>query len=138
MPIEKHNRLEMAKRQLGTALALFFEGNDYYSAITLAGAADEVFGQVLRAQGKEPRLEEIAKSVTAIYKKLYGSEITPKSVVERANHARNALKHWSESQPIVVMIRTKDPRPLTTTYSSRLARHSSCMTSVSYFSGTSV
>lgn len=102
MAVEKHNRLEMATRQLETALALYFEGQDYYSAITLAGAADEVFGQVLREQGQEPRVEEIAKSVAAIYKKLHGTEITPKSVADRANHARNALKHWSANQPLVV------------------------------------
>ena len=92
----------MATRQLETALAIYFEGRDYYSAITLAGAADEIFGQVLRAQGEETRVEEIAKSVAAIYKKLYGTEITPKSVVSRANGARNALKHWSATQPLVV------------------------------------
>lgn len=102
MAIEKHNRLEMATRQLETALALYFERQDYYSAITLAGAADEVFGQGLRARGQEPRLEEIGKSVAAIYKKLYGTEITAKSVADRANHSRNALKHWSASQPLVV------------------------------------
>lgn len=102
MTLAKHSRLDMARRQLETALALYFEGMDHYSVITLAGAADEIFGQVLRAQGQEPRLEEIAKSVTAIYKKLYGSEITPKSVADRANHARNALKHWSDNQPLEV------------------------------------
>lgn len=102
MPIEKHNRLDMAKRQLETALGLYFDGTDLYSTITLAGAADEIFGQVLRASGKEPRLEEIAKSVAAIHKKLYGDELAPKTVAERANHARNALKHWSSNQPIEV------------------------------------
>lgn len=92
----------MAKRQLETALTLYFEGSDHYSVITLGGAADEVFGQVLRAQSQEPRLQEVAKSVAAIYKKLYGSEITPKSVADRANHARNALKHWDAHQPLEV------------------------------------
>lgn len=102
MAIAKHHRLEMAKRQLETALNLYFEGADMYSVITLAGAADEIFGQALRAQGQEPRLIELSKSVAAIYKKLYGKEITEKSVAERANDARNALKHWSETQPLEV------------------------------------
>jgi hypothetical protein len=100
--VAKHNRLEMAKRQLETALELYFQGSDHYSVITLSGAADEIFGQVLRVQGQEPRLEEIAKSVAAIYKKLYGTEVTAKSVADRANHARNALKHWHASQPLEV------------------------------------
>ena len=92
----------MAKRQLETALDLYFRGADMYSVITLAGAADEVFGQALKVEGREPRLSELSKSVAAIYKRLYGTEITEKSVADRANHARNALKHWSESQPLEV------------------------------------
>jgi hypothetical protein len=102
VPIAKHNRLEMATCQLETALKLYFKGGDHYSAITLAGAADEVFGKALKVQGQETRLEEIAKSVSAIYKKLYGDELDPKAVVERANHARNALKHWGADQPMLV------------------------------------
>jgi hypothetical protein len=92
----------MASHQLETALQLYFAGGELYSVITLAGAADEVFGQLLRSQGKEPRIEEIKKSVAAIYKKLWGEELDPKRVAERANHARNALKHWNEGQPLVV------------------------------------
>ena len=37
----------MALRQLETALCLYFEREDYYSVITLAGAAEEVFGSFL-------------------------------------------------------------------------------------------
>jgi len=102
MAIAKHHRLEMAKRQLETAIELYFRGTDMYSVITLAGAADEVFGQALLVEGRKPRLNDLSKSIAEIYKKLYGTEITEKSVVERANHARNALKHWSESQPLEV------------------------------------
>ena len=36
-----------ALRQLETALPLYFEGEDYYSVTTLAGAAEEVFGKLL-------------------------------------------------------------------------------------------
>lgn len=100
--IEKHNRLEMARSQLETALSLYFERRDYYSAVTLAGAADELFGKALRIEGKEPRIEELSRSVAAIYKKLYGRDLDPKKVAERANQARNALKHWGVDQPLEV------------------------------------
>jgi hypothetical protein len=102
MAIEPHDRRVMAHQQLETALALYFEKRDYYSAITLAGAADEIFGQLLKAEGKEPRLESIKKSVAAIFERLQGRPLDPARVAERANHARNALKHWNQGQPLIV------------------------------------
>jgi hypothetical protein len=96
--IETHNRLEMARQQLETALDLYFNNRDLYSVITLAGAADELFGKALKIQGQESRIEELCRSVAAIYKKLYGEDLDPKMVAERANHARNSLKHWALNQ----------------------------------------
>ena len=92
----------MALRQLETALRLYFEGQDYYSVIALAGAADEVFGQLLATAGRDNSLETIKKSVVAIHKHLTGDTIDPSAVAQRANLARNALKHWSKGQPLLV------------------------------------
>ena len=102
MGVTQHDRLRIASQQLETALALYFQGTDHYSVITLAGVADEIFGQMLRAQGQVARLEEIKNSVAAIYRKLWKEEIEPKIVVNLANHAKNALKHWDTTQPIIV------------------------------------
>ena len=102
MPVEQHGRREMALQQLETALAIYFERRDYYSVITLAGAADEIFGQLLQASGEEPRLESIKKSVVAIFERLNGRSLNPLWVAERANLARNALKHWNEGKPLIV------------------------------------
>jgi hypothetical protein len=102
LAIEKHSRLEMGRHQLETAVALYFENRDVYSVITLAGAADELFGKALKFQGQESRVEELSRSVAAIHKRLYGKELDPKKVAERANHARNSLKHWSLDQPVDV------------------------------------
>lgn len=101
MPIEKHDRKIMALSQLETALRLYWE-HDYYSAITLSGAADEIFGQLLKAEGKEPEIESIKRAVAAIYERLRGYPLDPRRISERANHARNALKHWNTGQPIIV------------------------------------
>ncbi|MFC5500231.1 hypothetical protein ACFPOE_21995 [Caenimonas terrae] len=92
----------MAGRQLETALELYFDNRDFYSVITLAAAADEIFGQVLRAAGQAPQLERIKEAVAAVHKQMWGHEADLKSIADRANRARNALKHWSEGQPMVV------------------------------------
>ncbi len=39
-----------ALRQLETALCLYFKGEDYYSVVTLAGASEEVLGNLLRGR----------------------------------------------------------------------------------------
>ena len=69
-----HDRRDMAVRQLETALRLYFEGEDFYSVITLAGAADTVLGQVLRALGKKPNLESSKQAAAAIYEHEYGAD----------------------------------------------------------------
>jgi hypothetical protein len=101
MAIEAHDRRTMADTQLETALSMYFEGRDFYSVITLAGAADEIFGQILADQGKDNQLEIIKKNVAAIHK-WAGNEGDTSWVAKRANLARNALKHWSKGQPMVV------------------------------------
>ena len=90
----------MALSQLETALRLYFD-RDYYAAITLSGAADEVFGQLLKSQGREPSIESIKCAVAAIFQHLRGRPLDPAVVAERANHARNSLKHWNHGQPLV-------------------------------------
>ncbi|GFO66020.1 hypothetical protein M1B72_14025 [Geomonas paludis] len=47
MNIEKHHKQDIATRQVETALLLYFAQKDLFSVITLAGAAEEIFGQLL-------------------------------------------------------------------------------------------
>lgn len=47
MTLMAHDIHCVALRQLETALRLYFEREDYYSVITLAGASEEVFGSFL-------------------------------------------------------------------------------------------
>ena len=104
MAIRAYYREELALQQLETALHLYFEGKDYASAITLAGVADEIFGQLLRATGRENSLDEMTKAVVAIQEKLFGEAIEPSHVAWRANHARNSLKHWNFGDPEIVKL----------------------------------
>lgn len=81
---------------------IYFNGTDYASVITLAGAADEIFGRLIVANGKENSFESIKKAVSAIHQKLYGEDIDPSQIAERVNRARNSLKHWNQTQPLIV------------------------------------
>ena len=102
MPISAHYRDKLALQQLETAISLFFAGEDYASVVTLAGAADEIFGKYLAADGKLNSLEEMKKAVAAIHLKLYGEETPPEHIARRANLAKNSLKHWDLGDPRIV------------------------------------
>jgi hypothetical protein len=91
---------DAARAQLEVALRLYFSGEekDLLSVITLAGAAEEVFGKLLAASGREPSIEQIKKAVVAMSQKLSldGDPLTLKDAADRANRAKNSLKHWNE------------------------------------------
>ncbi len=93
MSEQAYDKRCIALTQLEAALRLFFEGRDYFSVITLAGAAEELFGKMLSRSGKGNSLEELTAGAVAVYKHLFGEEIGAKGFADRANRARNALKH---------------------------------------------
>jgi hypothetical protein len=78
MSVRAHYVTDLALDQLESALRLYFEGKDFASVITLAGAADEIFGKLLSASGKEHSLESLTKAVTAIHEKLFGEPPAPR------------------------------------------------------------
>jgi hypothetical protein len=51
MDIGRFHKKDIAKRQLQTALELFFAGGDLFSVVTLAAAAEEMLGALLRQKG---------------------------------------------------------------------------------------
>jgi hypothetical protein len=104
MPIRADYREDLALTQLETALRLFFEGSDFASVVTLAGAADEIFGKLLSAAGRENSLESLKKAVAAIHQRLYGEPGNPTEIASRANRAKNSLKHWDIGQPLIVRL----------------------------------
>ena len=93
MPEQAYDRKCIALTQLETALRIFFEGHDYFSVITLAGAAEEIFGKMLSKSGKGNSIEELTAGAEAVYRHLFGEEVGAKDFADRANRARNALKH---------------------------------------------
>lgn len=83
----------IALTQLETALRLYVEGEDYFSVITLAGNADEIFGKILKAKGIESSFEVTKKTVVAIHQHLFGEKLAESVASDRANRTKNAIKH---------------------------------------------
>jgi hypothetical protein len=51
---------EIARRQIDTAIALFFAAEDFVSITTLAGAGEEIMGSLLRRAGKVSMRDHLA------------------------------------------------------------------------------
>jgi hypothetical protein len=104
LTVKAYYRSDLALAQLETALHLF-EGEEHFAAVvTLAAAADEIFGNTLVALGRESSLESLTKAVSMIHEKLYGEPTVPRHIADRLNHAKNTLKHWGTEDTQIVKL----------------------------------
>lgn len=91
-------KLEAAKRQIQTAIDLYFVHGDLISVMTLSGAAEELCGNILARDSKKNILkimwEEAAKR---------GLDLTERDLYNRASAMRNALKHAKDPAEDVFM-----------------------------------
>ena len=93
------SKLVIAQRQLEVAARLYVEGADYLAVVTLAGAAEEILGNLLRRSGQEAMIDRIVE----MDQELTGGRAF--SVVNaEVNRARNALKHAKEPDEDTVTI----------------------------------
>lgn len=99
---ESLTNLEIAHRQLERSIELFLDRRDYISALTLAGAAEEILGKLLREEGKTHWLDEITTGAL----KLLGfdgeapqspeAKQAGKEIANISNYYRNRCKHFSD------------------------------------------
>jgi len=89
------HKLDIAVKQLETAIDLFVDRGDYISAITLAGAAEEILGVLVKRSGKHPSVDDLCRSLIA----KYVPTADPKHIRDQyLNKARNSLKHANRAK----------------------------------------
>lgn len=93
MTEQTYSQIDLAKEQLEVALSLFLDHASYASAITLAGAAEEIFGKALIRQGKEAVLDWKLNEMNVVHLLLHGKNIVRKEFFTEENKIRNILKH---------------------------------------------
>ena len=111
MTTQSHATRCIALVQLETALRLYFEREDYFSVITLAANAEEIFGKIVTAKGIDNSLETKKKNVDAMHRYLYGSAFPESEIAGRANFAKNAMKHGIGLDKILGTIHTYPTLP---------------------------
>ena len=100
--MKSHSKFHIAESQLKSAIELFVSDNDRFSVVTLAGAANTIFNQLLLNQDKEnftdlSRKEEAKKTGVLKNRSEYGREINDILGI-------NSLKHMDTDDDNYVKI----------------------------------
>ena len=108
-----HTNIEkylIAIEHLDTSIELYLRGDTYYSALHLAGAAEEIFAVYVREINKSPAFDEFQNIVLA-----FSSPTTPKEVEEtkdwiykRMTYAKNSVKHKRGKKDSIVRFDPKE------------------------------
>jgi hypothetical protein len=101
---------ELAKVQLTEAISLFLAGK-YVCAITLSGAAEEIFARLLNARGEKSIVESSFHVIQNVREKTGLSVMgnRPKNeIFNEWNTARNTLKHHGKESKDVINLNLFD------------------------------
>ena len=93
------SKTDIAKRQIETACGLFLEGGDHLSVVTLAGAAEEILGSLLKRAGKSRMMDHLMTLDRELGRARNFNEVS-----DEVNRARNALKHARDASEDLVEI----------------------------------
>lgn len=96
---------DAAEHQLNRAIALFIDERDFVCAITLASAADGIFGETLEAQTQDRSIDDHVTNLRPNAPTLSEKQIRD----EHLNLARNILKHKRvpRHQPVTLALETE-------------------------------
>jgi hypothetical protein len=72
---------------------LFLDEGDYLSAITLAGAAEALTGQMLSASGATNAVESQARAMEKLSERFMAPSLTRTEAIAALNEVRDWLKH---------------------------------------------
>ena len=92
-----YSKLELAEHQLDRAITLFLDEKDYISSITLAGAGEEILGNLLKKNGQEYEMEGLKNAFALEYGQ--GWEEHEKWLIYYLNYYRDNLKHLESKPP---------------------------------------
>lgn len=98
----KLTNVDVALIQLERAIALFLDEKDYLSSLTLAGAAEEVLGELVKRHGEVAAIDRILDDGIMIQRKLYGLQSPRDKLASSLNECRNKLKHFNGNEPLYI------------------------------------
>lgn len=110
--VAKLTKIDVAVEQLNHAISMFLKREHFVSAITLAGAAEEILGKLAAQAGFIPSLKRRTEGARALYKHLWGADPGVKPFADLKNKTRNELKHLVAGAPMEVDLEEEAMRML--------------------------
>jgi len=96
---QTYNKVDLAREQLNVAMSFFLKGRSLVSALTLAGAAEDILGKALSHSGQQNSLElkyEVMEPILTM-----GNQ-TKENFIRDENRALNAIMA-SATEPSVTL-----------------------------------
>ncbi|MFQ3248162.1 MAG: hypothetical protein ACI9SP_004823 [Arenicella sp.] len=92
---------EIIEVQLRKSIRFYIDQLDYLTALSLAGAAEEILGAILRNSGEKPSIQKKFESFKTVEESIWGKPaLTKKEYIDSKNNTRNYLKHDSKHESI--------------------------------------
>lgn len=99
----KHiSRVDFASLKLQVALRLYMLGQEYPTAIKLAGAAEELLSKMAIGKGLEPSLKRTLRRSLALHKELWGHDANETEFAQLRNLTLNDLARPNLRESIYV------------------------------------
>ena len=100
--IPSFTKLELAVHQLDRAIQILLDEKDAVCSITLAGAAEEILGDMVKLQGGTSAHQEIIDECVSLSKRTTGETTRASDFHEIFAYYRNELKHLRQGSDISV------------------------------------
>lgn len=95
---EPTEKLQVAAELLDRGLRMYYEGDSYFAALHLAGAAEELLGTYVERCGGESMFKSLQRGAVKLSKLFDGGvEAKSKDIANVMNHARNRIKHMDSA-----------------------------------------
>lgn len=97
-----YKKSDIALEQLNLALELYLDDREYISALTLAGAAEEILGKLVKRAGGTPYIDEKKEAFQNLYGTLFDKEISNQDYFQLENKPRNEMKHLMSGEDLTM------------------------------------
>ena len=97
-----HNKQDIAIQHLSLALVEYIKGNNAYSVLHLAGAAEEMLGNLVKIKKKRSSLEHAVDWMQSWWK-IIGNEKQRKEDAKHILKVKNGVKHLDGKNDMVLI-----------------------------------
>ena len=104
MNLQSFTKIEIAVKQIETAIDIYMRGQDFFSLITLAGAGEEILGRLIENSGGRHSLNKQAEALIEIHKVINQKEVDLKTARNTINKSKNSIKHMGSSQDETIIM----------------------------------